>query len=88
MQNQATSIGASDETNCVADPPIGPVNITDPMLTCLVDVAVPLILTIAVQGASGVGTPVHIAEVLYLHACLAASSVFPVHIQQNPCTAF
>ncbi|KAK0454116.1 uncharacterized protein EV420DRAFT_1481824 [Desarmillaria tabescens] len=63
------------------EPVVGPVIITDPNLTRLVQYAIPIILSLA---SSQPPQP----EALYLRASLAASGAFPDQLPPNPRAAF
>ncbi len=58
------------------EPVVGPVTITDPNLSRLVQYAVPIILSLA-------STQPPQAEALYLRATLAASGAFPDQLSHN-----
>ncbi|PBK94885.1 HCP-like protein [Armillaria gallica] len=63
------------------EPVVGPVTITDPNLSRLVQYAIPIILSLA-------STQPPQAEALYLRATLAASGAFPDQLSHNPRAAF
>ncbi|KAI0031848.1 hypothetical protein K488DRAFT_51173 [Vararia minispora EC-137] len=88
----ASSASSPDAVNQagLTDPPSGAVNVSDPELLRLVDVAVPLILQLSSPQPSPPTnqTPPYVAEALYWRASLAASGAYPQHVQPNPRTAF
>jgi hypothetical protein len=73
-----------------ADPPTGPMNVSDPEHLRLIDVAVPLVLQLAAPQPPPPSnqTPPHVAEALFWRASLAASGAYPQHVQPNPRSAF
>lgn len=72
-----------------ADPPIGPVTITDPLLSNLAQIAVPLVLQLSQSHNPAQGKiPPFIAEAIYIRATLAATGAFPDFTRHNPRSAF
>ncbi|KZV75975.1 HCP-like protein [Peniophora sp. CONT] len=81
-----------------ADPPAGPIPVSDPELQRLIDVAIPLILQLASTPAAPhnpslppqqqPALPAYVAEALYWRAALESSGAHPTHVQQNPRAAF
>ncbi|KAL4245194.1 Chitin Synthase Regulator [Abortiporus biennis] len=83
---QSTSSVNAPNVNST-DIPVGPVQISDPQLQRLVDVALPLIQQIAGKTTS-TPLPVHVTEAIYLKATCEASGAFPRVIPHNPRIAF
>ena len=72
-----------------ADPPIGVVTITDPILFRLAQIAVPLILQLSQSyNPSNGKMPPFIAEAISMRAALAATGAFPEYVRHNPRHAF
>ncbi|TFK46747.1 HCP-like protein [Heliocybe sulcata] len=65
-------------------PAVGPVHIADAQLQRLADVAVPLVL----QAATAQPVAKHVAEAIYLRACMTASGAYPQYAPHNPRAAF
>ena len=80
---------ANPESIPGADPPVGPVTITDPALLRLAQIAVPLILQLSQSHnpSQGKMTP-FIAEAIFMRASLAATGAFPDYVRHNPRNAF
>jgi TPR repeat protein len=72
-----------------ADPPVGPITITDPTLLFLAQTAVPLILQLSQSHNPSQGKmPPFIAEAIFMRATLAATGAFPDYVRLNPRNAF
>jgi TPR repeat protein len=72
-----------------ADPPVGPVTITDPILLRLAQIAVPLVLQLSQSHNPSQGKiPPYIAEAISMRATLAANGAFPDYVRHNPRHAF
>ena len=71
-----------------ADPPVGPVTITDPTLLRLAQIAVPLVLQLSQYSPSQGKIPFFIAEAISMRATLAATGAFPDYVRLNPRNAF
>jgi hypothetical protein len=71
-----------------ADPPSGPIHVTDQELNNLVETAIPMILQIANPNPSPQQLPLHIAEAIYLRATFEATGAYPQFVPQNPRMAF
>ena len=72
-----------------ADPPVGPVTITDPILLRLAQIAVPLILQLSQSHNPSQGKILpYIAEAIFIRATLAATGAFPDYVRLNPRNAF
>ncbi|KZT18804.1 HCP-like protein [Neolentinus lepideus HHB14362 ss-1] len=72
------------QSSTTEPPPVGPVHIADAQLQRLVDVAVPMALQIAnTQPISR-----HVAEAIYLRACMTASGAYPQYAPHSPRSAF
>ncbi|KAI0314559.1 hypothetical protein OF83DRAFT_1267391 [Amylostereum chailletii] len=83
-----TQSNPSSSPAAPADPPAGPLNITDPEVVRLADIAIPLILQLASTNAPTNQLQPHIAEAIYWKASLASSGAYPHHVQPNPRAAF
>lgn len=80
---------ASNPTNVSAsDAPVGPVRIGDPALQRLVDVAVPLVLTLSTPSPMPNPIPAWLSEAIYLRATCEASGAYPQYIPQSSRSAF
>ena len=72
-----------------SDPPVGPVIITDPVLSRLAQIAVPLVLQLSQSHNPAQGKiPPFIAEAISMRATLAATGAFPDFVRHNPRGAF
>ncbi|KAF8809152.1 HCP-like protein [Phlegmacium glaucopus] len=72
-----------------ADPPVGPAIITDPLLSRLAQIAVPLLLQLSQSHNPAQGKiPPFIAEAISIRATLAATGAFPDFVKHNPRSAF
>jgi TPR repeat protein len=73
-----------------ADPPVGPLSITDPTLSRLAQIAVPLILQLSQTYNPSQGNKIapFIAEAISMRATLAATGAFPDYVRLNPRNAF
>ena len=72
-----------------ADPPVGPVSITDPTLLRLAQIAVPIILQLSQSyNPSQAKITPFIAEAISMRANLAATGAFPDYVRLNPRNAF
>jgi TPR repeat protein len=68
--------------------PAGPIHIEDPQLLQLIEIAIPIILSISSPQPMPNPIPGYVAEAIYLRATLAASGAWPEHIVLNPRAAF
>lgn len=71
-----------------SETPSGPVNIEDPELLRLTQIAVPTVVAIASIQPPPNPLPAHVAEAIYLRATLASSGAYPQHVPLNPRVAF
>ncbi|KAA1472367.1 HCP-like protein [Dentipellis sp. KUC8613] len=78
----ASAAGATDT------PPPGPVEIADPQLQRLAQVAAPLIMQLSSPEPVPNPLPPHVAEAIFMRASFAATGAYPQVVPHNPRTAF
>ncbi|TFY58573.1 hypothetical protein EVG20_g8092, partial [Dentipellis fragilis] len=84
---QASSSPAS-ATGATDTPPPGPVEIADPQLQRLAQVAAPLIIQLSNPDPVPNPLPPHVAEAIFMRASFAATGAYPQVVPHNPRTAF